>query len=140
MTKIEEYFPSHTKRANNFRRNLGVLLSKQPGITDYDFYDFHEQHVTQSREKIYSGQMTAKQKCKLERRLDKYDIQTAKESAVGVLVYSELESLLILLSDDIDRMTATFGGETVPDVATIYEQHEANLSHWLFSTVYFFAD
>lgn len=140
MKKIEDYFPSHAKRAENFQKNLGDFLRNQTGIVDYDFYNYHEEDAKRSHNKVISAKSSKYQIAMLEKKLQQLDIASAEETVVGVAIYSELESLLIILNEDIDNMCQLYGGKPVANVTTIYETHESSLSRWMFSTLYFFRD
>jgi hypothetical protein len=140
MTKIEEFFPSHTKRAWNFQRNLGLFLGAKSEVAGYEFYDYHQEQVKKVRSQGRSIKTPKGEVGRIEKKLDKLDVVTAKETITGVMVYSELESFLILLNDDIDEYCKLYGGEPVPTATTISELHEVDLGRWLFHSIYVFTD
>lgn len=140
MTKIDAYFPSHAKRAKNFQRNVEILLKNESAVTSYDLYDYRVEEAKQTRNLLTSLKMTDSETKNLERRLDKYDVLTANETIAGVLIFSGLRSVLLLLNDDIDMLCANFGGQLIPTASTIIEQPELNLGRWVFNSIYLFTD
>ncbi len=139
---IREYTPRHAKIAANFQLELQNLLNSKRNLSgDKEVYNYLSERSNSLLRDISRSTKSREQRIRLQRKIHRLDVETARRTDVGLYTGADFEFPLLLLIEEADNLATRFRAcYDITDDQRIFENYELNEPNWILSTIYSFVD